>query len=384
RALPGWMRAGGMADIPVNPGITPAGPRMGPGPAQGADALFVALSAGFTVLSHPLLYVKLLVQVGHEPLPPTIGRNLLGRKVFYFPGFFTYARHIVEVDGKMGLFRGLSPRIITSVLSTINREQMKKAFPLEDLEHVSNKDDMKTSLRKVTKETCHEMTMQCVSRIISHPLHVISMRCMVQFVGREVKYRLKRCKRALQPRSNGFPLSTAILLAQSRQFGKKKDSWDSLCKGLVPHVLGDLIFLWCCNLLAHFINTYAVDDNFNQASVIRSYTKFVMGIAVSMLTYPFLLVGDLMAVNNCGFLCYVGYLLGSLHMPLCFLLGFIVGDTLVLRGNSSEVPAYFFVEHPHQQLFSLTNFIWEKEANLDPCRRNSKAACFYRSVSFVK
>lgn len=54
------------------------------------------------------------------------------------------------------------------------------------------------------------------------------------------------------------------------------------------------------------------------------------------------------------------------------------------RGSSSEVPAYFFVEHPHQQLFSLTNFIWEKEANLDPCRRNSKAACFYHPVSFVK
>ncbi|ETE64473.1 Mitochondrial carrier-like 1 [Ophiophagus hannah] len=324
-----------MADIPVSPGITPAvGPRMGPGPAEGADALFVALSAGFTVLSHPLLYVKLLVQVGHEPLPPTVGRNLLGRKVLYLPGFFTYARHIVEVDGKMGLFRGLSPRIISSVLSTINREQVKKAFPLEDMEHVSNKDDMKTSLRKVTKETCHEMMMQCVSRIISHPLHVISMRCMVQFVGREVKY------------SNIFSSVKTIW---------KEEGLLGFFVGLVPHVLGDLIFLWCCNLLAHFINTYAVDDNFNQASVIRSYTKFVMGIAVSMLTYPFLLVGDLMAVNNCGFLCYVGYLLGFLHMPLCFLLGFIVGDTLVLRGSSSEVPAYFFVEHPHQQLFLLTN-----------------------------
>lgn len=32
----------------------------------------------------------------------------------------------MEVDGKMGLFRGLSPRIISSVLSTINREQVKK------------------------------------------------------------------------------------------------------------------------------------------------------------------------------------------------------------------------------------------------------------------
>lgn len=87
--------------------------------------------------------------------------------------------------------------------------------------------------------------------------------------------------------------------------------------GLIPHLLGDVVFLWGCNLLAHFINAYLVDDSvsdtpgglgndqnpgsqFSQALAIRSYTKFVMGIAVSMLTYPFLLVGDLMAVNNCG------------------------------------------------------------------------------------
>ncbi|KAF4800538.1 Mitochondrial carrier 1 [Turdus rufiventris] len=248
-----------MAALPPGPLSPPGGGAADAAGPEGGEGLFVLLGAGLATASHPLLYVKLLVQVGHEPLPPTIGRNVLGRKVLYLPGFFTYARHIVEVDGKRGLFRGLTPRLISSTLSTITRGSVKKAFPLEDMEHVSNKDDVKTSLKKVVRETSHEMMMQCVSRVVSHPLHVISMRCMVQFVGREVKY-----------------------------------------SGLVPHILGDVIFLWCCNLLAHFINTYAVDDNFSQASVIRSYTKFVMGIAVSMLTYPFLLVGDLMAVNNCG------------------------------------------------------------------------------------
>ncbi|XP_072853545.2 mitochondrial carrier homolog 1 isoform X3 [Pogona vitticeps] len=242
-----------MAAVTVGSGVSRPlpGPGVGPGPAEGADALFVALSAGFTALSHPLLYVKLLVQVGHEPLPPTVGRNLLGRKVLYLPGFFAYAGHIVKVDGKRGLFRGLTPRILSSTLSTISRGQVKKAFPLEDMEHVSNKDDVKTSLRKVAKETSHEMMMQCVSRVISHPLHVISMRFMVQFIGREVKYR-------------GVFSSIGTIWKEE-------------------------------GLLGFFVY-------FNQASVIRSYTKFVMGIAVSMLTYPFLLVGDLMAVNNCGLL----------------------------------------------------------------------------------
>ncbi|XP_050571328.1 mitochondrial carrier homolog 1 isoform X3 [Cygnus atratus] len=257
------------AQLPPEAQTPPVGgPGPGPGPgraegAEGTEGLFVVLGAGLAAASHPLLYVKLLVQVGHEPLPPTIGRNVLGKKVLYLPGFFTYARHIVKVDGRRGLFRGLTPRLISSTLSTITRGSVKKAFPLEDMEHVSNKDDMKTSLRKVVKETSHEMMMQCVSRVVSHPLHAV---CSVPSSG----------------------------------YLRKKGFWDSSCTGVVPHILGDVIFLWCCNLLAHFINTYAVDDNFSQASVIRSYTKFVMGIAMSMLTYPFLLVGDLMAVNNCG------------------------------------------------------------------------------------
>ncbi|XP_020855236.1 mitochondrial carrier homolog 1 isoform X1 [Phascolarctos cinereus] len=245
------------------------------------EALFLALGAGVTALSHPLFYVKLLIQVGHEPLPPTVGTNVLGRKVFYLPNFFTYARYIVQVDGKRGLFRGLGPRLMSSALSTLSRGSVKKAFPLEELEHVSNRDDVKTSLRKVVKETSHEMVMQCVSRVLSHPLHVISMRCMVQFVGREVKY-------------------SSVLSSIGKIF--KEEGLLGFFVGLIPHLLGDVVFLWGCNLLAHFINAYLVDDSFSQALAVRSYTKFVMGIAVSMLTYPFLLVGDLMAVNNCGLL----------------------------------------------------------------------------------
>uniref|UniRef100_G1P214 Mitochondrial carrier homolog 1 n=1 Tax=Myotis lucifugus TaxID=59463 RepID=G1P214_MYOLU len=192
---------------------------------------------------------------------------------------FLVAKYIVHVDGKIGLFRGLSPRLMSNALSTVTRGSMKKVFPPDEIEQVSNKDDMKTSLRKVVKETSYEMMMQCVSRMLAHPLHVISMRCMVQFVGREAKY-------------------SGVLSSIGKIF--KEEGFLGFFVGLIPHLLGDVVFLWGCNLLAHFINAYLVDDSFSQALAIRSYTKFVMGIAVSMLTYPFLLVGDLMAVNNCG------------------------------------------------------------------------------------
>nr|XP_020444534.1 mitochondrial carrier homolog 1-like [Monopterus albus] len=238
------------------------------------DTAVLLLGAGVTAITHPLLYVKLLIQVGHEPLPPTVGTTMFGRKVLYLPGFLSYAQHIVKVDGTTGLFRGLSHRIVSSAVSTVVRSKLKRKVKL-----LSKKDEPQTSLRKVIKETTHEMIIQCLSRVATHPFHVMSVRCMAQFVGREVKY--------------GGVFSCIVKIF-------KEEGVAGFYVGLMPHVLGEVLFLWCCNLLAHFINTYAVDDGFSQASAVRSYTKFVMGIAVSVLTYPFMLVADLMAVNNCG------------------------------------------------------------------------------------
>ncbi|XP_044208412.1 mitochondrial carrier homolog 1-like isoform X2 [Thunnus albacares] len=246
------------------------------------DTTVLLLGAGVTAITHPLLYVKLLIQVGHEPLPPTVGTTMFGRRVLYLPGFFSYAQHIVKVDGKRGLFRGLSPRIVSSAISTVVRSKVKQ------MELLSKTDELQSSLRKVVKETSHEMIIQCLCRVATHPFHVMSVRCMAQFVGREVKYSgMFRCVVRIfkEEGVTGFYVVFCGLLC---------------CSGLIPHVLGEVLFLWCCNLLAHFINTYSVDESFSQASAVRGYTKFVMGIAVSVLTYPFMLVADLMAVNNCG------------------------------------------------------------------------------------
>ncbi|XP_013769521.1 mitochondrial carrier homolog 1 isoform X4 [Pundamilia nyererei] len=182
--------------------------------------------------------------------------------------------HIVKMDGKRGLLRGLSPRIVSSAISTVVRSKVK-----QQIDVLFKNGDQQNSLRKVVKETSHEMIIQCLSRVATHPFHVMSVRCMAQFVGREVKY--------------GGMLSCMVKIF-------KEEGVAGFYVGLIPHVLGEVLFLWCCNLLAHFINTYAVDESFSQASAVRSYTKFVMGIAVSVLTYPFMLVADLMVVNNCG------------------------------------------------------------------------------------
>ncbi|XP_041656356.1 mitochondrial carrier homolog 1-like isoform X2 [Cheilinus undulatus] len=272
------------------------------------DTAVFLLGAGVTAITHPLLYVKLLIQVGHEPLPPTVGTTMFGRRVLYLPGFFSYAQHIIKVDGKRGLFRGLSPRIISSAISTQVRSNVK-----QQVERLSKKDEVQNSLRKVFQETSQEMIIQCLSRLATHPFHVMSVRCMAQFVGREVKY--------------GGMFSCVVKIL-------KEEGVAGFYVGIVPHMLGEVLFLWCCNLLAHFINTYAVDESFSQASAVRSYTKFVMGIAVSVLTYPFMLVADLMAVNNFWLQAFLLTLRSS--SP-----GLTAGITSTKRVTSSEDPASF-------------------------------------------
>ncbi|XP_029361360.1 mitochondrial carrier homolog 1-like [Echeneis naucrates] len=208
------------------------------------DTAVVLVGAGVTAITHPLLYVKLLIQVGHEPLPLTVGTTVFGKRVLYLPGFFSYGErqgHIAKVDGKRGIFRGLSLRIVTSAISTMVRSKVRQQVEL------LKTDELQTSLRKVFNETTYEMIIQCLSKVATHPFHVafMSVRCMAQFVGREVKY--------------GGLFSCMIRIF-------KEEGVTGFYVGLIPHLLGEVLFLQCCNLLAHFINAYAVEESVSRHS----------------------------------------------------------------------------------------------------------------------
>jgi hypothetical protein len=53
----------------------------------------VLLGSGLTILSQPLMYVKVLIQVGFEPLPPTIGGNIFGWQLCQLPGLLLCSAH---------------------------------------------------------------------------------------------------------------------------------------------------------------------------------------------------------------------------------------------------------------------------------------------------
>lgn len=120
------------------------------GGSMADEASQVLLGSGLTVLSQPLMYVKVLVQVracrgrrgsavaqrsgtgdfggwhgerarggavgtvralppqvGYEPLPPTLGRNIFGRQVYQLPGLFAYGEcRSAARPGAVGTRRG--------------------------------------------------------------------------------------------------------------------------------------------------------------------------------------------------------------------------------------------------------------------------------------
>ncbi|CAH2326028.1 Mitochondrial carrier homolog 2 [Pelobates cultripes] len=237
------------------------------------------LGSGLTVLSHPLMYVKMLVQVGHEPLPPTLGRNMFGRQVYQLPGLFAYAKHIISIDGKSGLFKGLAPRLCAGAVGTlVHSKVLQRYHELEQKEDgEAEHKDGQMSMEHVIKETTQEMVARSAATLVTHPFHVITLRCMVQFIGRETKY-------------NGVFGSIVTIYKEEGVLG--------FFAGLIPRLLGDILSLWICNMVSYLINTYALENG--AVGEMKSYSQAVTGFIASMLTYPFLLVSNLMAVNNCG------------------------------------------------------------------------------------
>ncbi|KAB0379565.1 hypothetical protein FD755_007349 [Muntiacus reevesi] len=178
------------------------------------EALLAALGAG--------------VMVGHETRPPTTGTNVLGRKVLYL------AR------------QARSPRLTSNALSTVTQGSREKVP--DEIQQVSNKNDMKTPLKKAVKET-YAIMMPWV------------------FVGWEAK-------------------SSGVLTSFGKIF--KEEGLLGFFTGLTPHLLGDFLV----GLLG---NDQNLGSQFSQALVIRADTKFVMGIAMSLLPSSFLLVSDFLA-----------------------------------------------------------------------------------------
>ncbi|KAG9333469.1 hypothetical protein JZ751_011538 [Albula glossodonta] len=172
-----------------------------------------------------------------------------------FPIMADTPKHIIKIDGKAGLFSGLAPRLCAGTIGTIVHSTVLQRCQEEGKPELpgSCEKGEDGSLKHVVNETTKEMIARCCATVVTHPFHG---------------------NNTVAPPS---PLSlSSLLLCPCGVF-------DSICTiyreegilgffaGMIPRLLGDVLSLWICNMLAHLINTYAIDDSVRIPSVMVVY-----------------------------------------------------------------------------------------------------------------
>jgi carrier protein len=245
------------------------------------------LQAGVATVSHPLAYAKTLIQIGYEPMPPVQSTTLLGKPVLMYPSVLKYIGHIKRTDGFFGLYRGLGPRLASTFISTYVSNVVSAQLIGQPLyAELTGKDDIaeggkpaQTGLRKLVVDTSCESLARCAGVIASQPFYVIVVRSMCQFVGQETKY-------------------SSITSSFSEIYNN--EGILGFFSGLVPRLLGELFTIWLANSIMYVINNFVVSGDQPGSKDMKTYSGPFSQLIASQITYPFVLVSTIMAVNDSG------------------------------------------------------------------------------------
>lgn len=184
--------------------------------------------------------------------------------------------YIKKVDGYAGLYRGLSARLCANVVSGAVFAEVNRRLPEVQSFEDEEDDETVTEEQRIVnfvKRTFKLMTAKCAALFVAQPFNVVCFRYMAQFVGREEKY-------------TGIFTSIVEIYREEGVLG--------LFSGLVPRVIGEVLTLWFANTVAFVINAYIVQDK-----TLQSYVSAMTMFFLSSVTYPFSLVGTVMAVSGC-------------------------------------------------------------------------------------
>ncbi|XP_058974938.1 mitochondrial carrier homolog 2 [Musca domestica] len=239
-----------------------------------AEWMRFGMRLGVSAALHPLEYSKVLIQLGYEPIAAVPGRSILGRPIMVLPNIFQYAGHIRKIDGFYGCYRGLTPKLVGSICSMVLSEKIADRLGLKPLEEP--KDDVNLSDEERYFQFKHNLKRDIVLSvsgiIVSHPFHVISVRMMAQFIGRETLYK-------------------SILGSIAEIY--KSEGIMGFFSGLVPKLLCDVACLVLTSSTVFLINKYAVKDKLG-----RQYTAGFTQFAFSSILYPLNVVSTCMAVTG--------------------------------------------------------------------------------------
>ncbi|XP_060555411.1 mitochondrial carrier homolog 2-like isoform X2 [Ruditapes philippinarum] len=231
----------------------------------------VALSQCVTALFHPIGHAKILIQLGHEPIPAKLGTNIFGKEYYYYPNILKYAGHIWTTDGFIGMYTGLLPRVLGAFTGTCTQNAVLEWLRQDEKKESEEEEEDGTDwIKTLCIKTGQETVAKCAAVISSQPFHVIMVRQIAQFVGGEKIY------------CGLFPAIGEIY---------HSDGIKGFFAGLTPRLLGEIIQIWASNLIIGALNKYVIPTKEAQ-----SYVPLFVGLVVSNFTYPFTLVSNVMAV----------------------------------------------------------------------------------------
>lgn len=99
--------------------------------------------------------------------------------------------YIKKVDGFYGLYRGLAPKLVGNLCSTYLSEKIGDKLGLAKVEDDDNAKEEMTDAEFYCRfeiKLKRDIVTHAAGAIICSPFHVITIRMMAQFVGKETKY----------------------------------------------------------------------------------------------------------------------------------------------------------------------------------------------------
>ncbi|XP_065184538.1 mitochondrial carrier homolog 2-like [Sycon ciliatum] len=237
----------------------------------------VAFQTCLSTVAYPFHVVRTLVQVGHEPLPSTVGKTWFGfgSNAYFLPNCLTYSGHIRRTDGYAGLYRGLVPYVVNGGLQQISSRYLNDLIPTVKKDSNASTSEFTVD---VVKDVARSAAIRTVVMVLGHPLHVINIRMVVYFVGRESAY-------------SSFMGAVRSIYEDEGVGG--------FFSGIVPRVIGELLGMVAYEALFRTILKIAesgghVDDH----EELELYGRTLVNYLVRITTYPFQLTSTLMIVDG--------------------------------------------------------------------------------------
>lgn len=229
-------------------------------------------------INHSFEKILLNLKIGFEPLAPRPGKTIFGSHTLILPNVFQYIGHIRRTDGIIGCFRGCGPKIFGVVVSSFASAKVAERLGLGIAEEETNGDDADLSdseqMKRFQQQMRRDLVMHVSSVVISHPFHVVTIRMMAEFVGREGRY-------------TGLFASLAEIWRQDGILG--------FFAGLVPRLLCDVSCLVLVSTSSYYVNKHYIKDRDS-----RQYFNSISQFIVTSMMYPLAVVSTCMIVSGSG------------------------------------------------------------------------------------